>query len=271
MSAAQPNNKPVILITGASSGIGAAAARLFAANGYRVALAARRLERLQALKAEIAAAGGEAVAIQADVSDAASIDAMLQHALEAYGQVDVLFNNAGFGRTKWLEELDPKDDIAAQINTNLTGAILATRAVLPHMIERRGGHIINMSSLAGFLATPTYSVYAATKFGLRGFSDALRREVGVYGIHVSVIYPGGVSTDFSSHTGADRKTGLSTPKALLLTPEQVAQGVLRLARRPRRTMILPAIARLGILFASLFPGLTDWLQECFFTRPERGL
>lgn len=269
MSASQP--KPVVLITGASSGIGAATARLLAANGYRVALAARRLERLQALQAEIEAAGGQALAIQADVSDAASLEAMLQHTLQAYGQVDLLFNNAGFGRTKWLEQLDPQDDIAAQIATNLTGVILAARAVLPHMIERRSGHIINMGSLAGLLATPTYSVYAATKFGLRGFSDALRREVGVYGIHVSVIYPGGVASDFASHTGAQRKTGLSTPKALVLTPEQVAQAVLRLARRPRRALILPPIAGLSVLFASLFPGLTDWLQERFFTRPERGL
>ncbi|UYN91959.1 MAG: SDR family NAD(P)-dependent oxidoreductase [Anaerolineales bacterium] len=268
---AGPTQPPVILITGASSGIGAAAARRFAVNGYRVALAARRLDRLQALQAEIEAAGGEAIAIQADVSDAASVEDMVAQTLKAYGQVDVLFNNAGFGRTKWLEKLDPQDDIAAQINTNLTGAILAAQAVLPYMIKRRSGHIINMSSVSGLLATPTYSIYAATKFGLRGFSDALRREVGVFGIKVSVIYPGAVTTDFASHTGASRKTGVSTPKALVLTPEQVAQAVLGLARRPRRALIIPAVSGLAVLFANLFPGLTDWLQERFFTRPERGL
>ncbi|QYK51644.1 MAG: SDR family oxidoreductase [Anaerolineales bacterium] len=263
-------HKPVILITGASSGIGAATARLFAANGYRVALAARRLKRLQTLQAELEAAGGEALAIQADVSDAASIQAMVQRTLEAYGHIDLLFNNAGFGRTKWLEELDPQDDIAAQVNTNLTGAILAARAVLPSMMHRRGGHIINMSSVSGWLATPTYSVYAATKFGLRGFSDALRREVGVYNIRVSVIYPGAVTTDFSTHSGASRKTALSTPKSLVLTPEQVAQAVLSLARRPRRALIIPAITALSVLLASLFPWLADWVQERIFTRPERG-
>lgn len=263
-------DKPVILITGASSGIGAATARLFAANGYRVVLAARRLGRLQALKAELEAAGGQALAVQTDVSDAASIQAMVQRTLESYGQIDLLFNNAGFGRTKWLEELDPQDDIAAQITTNLTGAILAARAVLPSMMHRRRGHIINMSSVSGLLATPTYSVYAATKFGLRGFSDALRREVGVYNIDVSVIYPGAVTTDFSSHTGVERKTNLSTPRALVLTPEQVARAVLSLARRPRRALIIPAIAGLSVLFANLFPDLTDWLQERIFTRPERG-
>lgn len=263
--------KPVAIITGASSGIGEATARLFAAQGYRVVLAARRLERLQALQTEIAAAGGEALVVQTDVADYASIQALVDKTLQAYGQIDVLFNNAGFGRTKWLEELDPVEDIAAQIQVNLTGLIQATRAVLPHMIARRQGSIINMSSQAAFVGTPTYSVYAATKFGTRGFSDALRREVGVWGIRVSAIYPGGVATEFAQHTGADRKTRIRTPDALMLSPQQVAGAVLAAARRPVRARILPGLARLALLFAAVFPGITDWVQERIFTRRERGL
>lgn len=262
--------KPVALITGASSGIGEATARLLAADGYRVVLAARRLERLQALQAEIAAAGGEALAVQADVAQPAGIEDMLQQAIAAYGQIDVLFNNAGFGRTKWLDELDPQKDILPQVQVNLTGAILTTRAVLPHMIARRRGHIIIMSSLAGLMATATYSVYAATKYGLRGFSDALRREVGIFGIKVSVVYPGGVSSDFASHTGMQRKSSLSTPRALVLTPQQVAKAVRGLVRRPRRSLVLPWVYHLVVLFSELFPGLNDWIQELIFTRPERG-
>jgi NADP-dependent 3-hydroxy acid dehydrogenase YdfG len=265
------DSKPVVIVTGASSGIGAASARLFAADGYRVVLAARRLDRLQDLQKEIEAADGEALAVETDVSDAASIQALIDKTLTEYKQIDVLFNNAGFGRTKWLEEMNPQADIAEQVQVNLTGVIQATRAVLPHMIERRRGSIINMASLAAFVATPTYSVYAATKFGLRGFSDALRREVGVWGIHVSVIYPGGVTTEFGSHTGAKRKTGITTPAALLLTPQQVAQAVVAAARRPVRARILPGISRLGVLLAAAFPRLTDWLQERVFTKPERGL
>ncbi|MCW5873959.1 MAG: SDR family NAD(P)-dependent oxidoreductase [Anaerolineales bacterium] len=263
--------KPVAIVTGASSGIGEATARLLAADGYRVVLAARRLERLEALQQAIAAAGGEALAVRTDVGHPADVQALVERTLAAYGQVDVLFNNAGFGRTKWLDELDPEKDILPQIQVNLSGTILTTRAVLPHMIARRRGHIINMSSLGGLMATPTYSVYAATKYGLRGFSDALRREVGVFGIKVSVVYPGGVSGDFASHTGMQRKSQLSTPRALVLTPQQVAQAVRGLVRRPRRSLVLPWVYRLVVLFSELFPSLNDWVQEQIFTRPERGM
>jgi short-subunit dehydrogenase len=265
------NAPAVVLITGASSGIGAATARRLAAAGYRVVLAARRLERLQALQAEIAAAGGTALALAADVANPADSEALVARSLAAYGQIDVLINNAGFGRTQWLEALDPQADIVAQINVNLTGAILLTRAVVPHMLARRQGHIINMSSLAGLMATPTYSVYAASKFGLRGFSEALRREVGVFNIHVSVVYPGGVDTDFASHTGVQRKGRLSTPQPLVLSAEQVATALLGLVRRPRRSLVLPWVYRLVVLFSNLFPALSDWVQEQIFTRPERGL
>ncbi|MCL5429542.1 MAG: SDR family oxidoreductase [Chloroflexi bacterium] len=263
--------QPVILVTGASSGIGEATARLFGSRGYRVVLAARRLDRLEALQKEIEAQGGQALPVETDVSSAASIQAMVDKTLATYGQIDILFNNAGFGRTKWLEEMDPEKDIASQVQVNLTGVIQATRAVLPHMIARKSGHIINMGSQAAFVATPTYTVYAATKFGVRGFSDALRREVGVWGIKVSVIYPGGVATEFGQHTQAKRKTGITTPKALRLTPQQVAEAVLAAARRPVRARIMPSITRVAIWFATSFPGINDWLQEKYFTRPERGL
>lgn len=265
------DKKPVIIITGASSGIGEATARVFGANGYRVVLAARRLDRLEALKTDIEAKGGAALALETDVSSADGLQTMVDKTLAAYGQIDILFNNAGFGRTKWLEEMDPEKDIAAQIQVNLTGVIQATRAVLPHMIARKSGHIINMCSLAGFVATPTYTVYAATKFGVRGFSDALRREVGVWGIKVSALYPGGVSTEFGSHMQAERKTKIKTPKALLLTGDDVARAILSAARRPVRARILPGISKVGVWFASAFPGFNDWIIERTFTKPERGL
>src|SRR3972149_2072943 len=107
------SDQPVILVTGASSGIGEATARLFASRGYRVVLAARRLDRLEALQKEIEAQGGQALPVETDLSSAASIQGMGEKTLATYGQIDILFNNAGFGRTKWLEELDPEKDIAA--------------------------------------------------------------------------------------------------------------------------------------------------------------
>ena len=191
------SDQPVILITGASSGIGAATAQKFAREGYRVSSNPRRFERLLEQVAIIEAAGGQAFPIRADLSRYDDICNMVAEAQGKYGQIDVLFNNAGFGRLKWLERLDPHQDIEAQIQVNLLGAILTTQQLLPGMIARRKGHIVNMASAAGLVAMPTYSIYAATKFGLRGFSEALRREVGIYGIRVSVIYPGGVETELN--------------------------------------------------------------------------
>jgi short-subunit dehydrogenase len=264
-----PVSSPVILITGASSGIGAATARLFSQNGYRTVLAARRMERLQALADEIQATGREALPIQADLSQREEAESLARAAIEHFGQVDILFNNAGFGRLQWFENLDPQKDIQAQLQVNLTGLIQMTQAVLPHMIERRSGHIINMGSIASFIATPTYSVYAASKFGVRGFSEALRREVGVFGVRISGIYPGGVETEFAEVAGIQRKTGFSTPPFLELSAEQVARAVLRLARRPRRALIIPGVMRVAIWANSVSPALLDWAVERLFVRKER--
>jgi NADP-dependent 3-hydroxy acid dehydrogenase YdfG len=259
----------VAIVTGASSGIGEATARLFAKEGYRVVLAARRLERLQALQAEIEAGGGTALAVQTDITKLADIQHMVAETLSVFGQVDVLVNNAGFGRVKWLDQLDPVDDIEAMLRTNLLGAIQAAQAVLPHMIERRTGHIIHVSSVAGHLAPPTLPVYSATKFGMVGFAEGLQREVGIYNIHVSVVSPGGVATEYDQHAQAYRKTGITTPKIIQLTGDDVARAILRLTKRPRKIVIIPAIMRIPVALNTLFPRLVDWVIEIAFTRRER--
>jgi hypothetical protein len=183
----------------------------------------------------------------------------------------VLLNNAGFGRIKWLEDLDPMEDIQAQIQINLITTILVAREVLPHMIQRRSGHIINMGSTGGLVATPTYTIYSASKFGVRGFTEALRREVGVYDVHVSGIYPGAVNTEFKQHAGIKRKTGQTTPESLRLEPEEVARAVLSVVRRPRRELIIPWQMRLTVWMNILFPGIVDWIIENRFTRLERDI
>jgi short-subunit dehydrogenase len=263
------SNSPVILVTGASSGIGEATARLFANNGYRVVLAARRFERLQALADEILAASGQALPVQVDLADLEAIQSMVKTVLATWGQVDVLLNNAGFGRLDWLDQLEPVEDIQAQVLVNLLGAIQTTRALLPYMIERRQGHIINMGSIASLVASPTYSIYSATKFGLRGFTEALRREVGVYGIKVSGIYPGGVRTEFDLHAKIKRKTGFTTPRRLKLEPDDVARTVIGLVQRPRREVVVPRAWLFSIWVNRVFPGFADRLIEKRFTRPER--
>jgi NADP-dependent 3-hydroxy acid dehydrogenase YdfG len=260
---------PVILITGASSGIGEATARVFAREGWRVVLAARRFERLQALADEIRAMESEALPIAVDIARLEEIQNMVDMTLSRYGQIDVLFNNAGFGRLKWLEDLNPLEDIESQLRVNLLGVIWTTRAVLPHMMERHRGHIINMSSVAGWVALPTYSVYAASKFAVRGFTEALRREVSAYGIRVSGIYPGGVATEFGLHTGAPYRARWRLASALELNSDQVARAVFNLVRRPKRSVIIPWQLGIGVWLNALFPTLADWLIEMVFTRRAR--
>jgi short-subunit dehydrogenase len=262
---------PVILVTGASSGIGEAIAKLFAQQGYRVSMGARRLERLQSVAGEINSAGGDSLAVQSDLAIYEDIQRLVSETLNQFGQINVLVNNAGFGRIKWLEELDPMEDIQAQIQINLITTILVSREVLPHMIQQRSGHIINMGSMGGLVASPTYTIYSASKFGVRGFTEALRREVGVYNVNVSGIYPGAVNTEFKQHAGIDRKTGRTTPQSLRLEPEEVARAVLSMVNRPRRELIIPWQMRLSVWMNTLFPGIVDWIVENRFTRLERDI
>ncbi len=260
-------NPPVALITGASSGIGEAAAKVFARRGYRVTLAARRRERLEALAEEIRLAGGEALVVPTDVSDHQAVERMVQSTLDAWGQIDVLVNNAGFGRLRWLENLRPVEDIEAQVRVNVLGVMWAARAVLPHMTERRSGVILNVSSVAGWVAAPGYSVYAATKFALRGFTEALRREVAVFNVHVLGFYPGPVATEFGQHIGTKRKT--AAPAWMTLTSERTAEIIYRMVARRRRSVIVPWWFHPVLWFNSHLPALSDWIQTRFYTRPLR--
>ena len=251
----------VVLITGASSGFGADAARLFAREGCIVLLAARRLERLNALVEQIRAEKGQAFAFDLDVTDQSQIEKTVRKILGTFGRIDILFNNAGFGRLNWLETLDPSVDIDMQIDVNLGGLIHVTRAVLPSMLARRSGTIINMSSMAGLIPAPMYTIYAATKYGIRGFNDALRREVAPLGVHVCGIYPGPAVTEFSQHSGSDRtiKRRLNMPDWIYMTSDYVARRTVGLAKHPQRTLILPWWFRPIVGFDQLFPGVVDWL------------
>lgn len=263
------DSQPVILITGASSGIGAATARCFASEGYQVVLAARRTEKLRLLSEEIQSQGGSAMAVEADVTDLDQIHQLVETTLDHCGQINILFNNAGVGRMNWLQDLDPRNDVAQQLGANLNGLIWMTQAVLPHMLSRKKGQIINMASMASWIGTPTYSIYAASKFGVRGFSEALRRELAFDNIHISVIYPGGVATEFAQKAGIRRKTGATTPGWLRLSAEDVAEAVLGLSRRPRRSLVIPWQMHLVIWANALFPGLLDWGIQRWFVSRER--
>jgi len=260
----------VVLITGASSGFGEDAAWLFADEGCKVVLAARRVDRLQALASRIQDAGGEAIAIPVDIVNADDVDNMVKSALDLYGQIDILFNNAGIGRVGWFEEHSIERDIEMLIQVNLIGTMRVTRAVLPHMLARREGHIINMVSIAGYISAPLISSYSASKFGLRAFTDALRREVSPIGIKVSGIYPGFAKTEFGQHIGSNEAYGSIRNKInLRMSSEYVASKVIQLAKYPRRKLIIPWWANIAVTFATLFPALVDWISYLFAKRKHK--
>jgi len=247
-----------VIVTGASSGIGEATARAFGQAGDRVVLAARRVERLQ----QLAAALPDSLVVPADLTKSEDVTRVAAAALARYGRIDVLVNNAGLGRYDWLERL-PEEDIRAEIQVNMIAPILLTRAVLPAMQAQGRGVIVNVASVAGKISTPTMSIYNATKFGLDGFSEALRREVGPQGIRVCVIYPGPVAgTEF----GAKRTkgAGLSAVSSrvrrlpgLQTSTARVAQAIVGLADHPRPRMVIPGIYNVAIALNSLLPALVD--------------
>ena len=257
-------NGKVVLITGASSGFGKDAAHAFAREGCKVVLAARRLNHLQKLVDEIQDQGGEALAVPVDVANRSEIEIMVRTTLDIYGKIDILFNNAGFGRSDWFENLDMVRDIETQIAVNLTGLIHVTRAVLPHMQKNGSGHIINMSSVSGWIAAPSFSVYSATKFGVRGFTDALRREVRYQGIRVSGIYPGFAATEFIQHVGENAViNNFNVPAWAEMTSQFVAEQVVKAAKGSRRTVILPWWFALIIFLDNHFPRISDFLHGPF--------
>ncbi len=188
----------VALVSGASSGIGEATALALAAQGARVAVAARRRDRLDALAGRIGAEGGEALVVVADFAKEAQAQRAVAETEAHFGRLDILVNNAG---VMYLEPVDSADlgRWRHMLELNVLGLIAATQAALPGMRRRRGGHIVNVASTAGRLATANAAGYAATKFGVVGFSEALRKEVYKDNIRVTVIEPGLVETELREH------------------------------------------------------------------------
>jgi len=215
----------VAIVTGASSGIGAATAIELGRRGASVVLAARREDDLNAHAQTIRGAGGEALAIPTDMADAPQISALVERAMAAFGRVDVLVNNAGAG---WLRPLanSAPDELTDLVAVNLLGAMLLTRGVLPGMLERRHGAIISVGSLSGRVAMEP--LYSATKYGIRGFSLALRRQLAGSGVSVSLVSPGNVNTAMTSHV-----------TARMPEPDVVAKQIARLVTHPRREVVIP--------------------------------
>jgi len=188
----------VIVITGASSGIGEAAARHLANEGAMVVLGARREERIKAIAHEITVNGGSALAKATDVINRDQVKALVDMAVNTFGHVDVIINNAGVMLLSPLEQLKV-DEWDKMIDVNIKGVLYGIAAVLPYMKEQKSGHIINVASVAGHKIWPNSAVYGATKFAIRALSEGLRQEVIPYNIRTTIVSPGSVATELLNH------------------------------------------------------------------------
>jgi NADP-dependent 3-hydroxy acid dehydrogenase YdfG len=234
----------VALVTGASSGIGEATARRLAEDGASVVLVARRRDRLEVLAAQIEEAGGTALVVEADITDRAQAEAAVQQTVEGFGRLDILVNNAG------LMLLGPAADADVHeweqmIAVNQHGPLYVTKAALPHLRKaadddlRQVADIVNISSIAGRTAFPSMSVYNMTKFGLNGFSEALRQEMTTSYIRVGLLEPGKVDTELDSHNTDEVITEIEANYGHLrmLDPEDIADGITYMVTRPRHASI----------------------------------
>lgn len=223
----------VAIITGASAGIGRATAKLFAAEGAKVVVAARRQAELDALVDEIAETGGEAVALSGDVKDEGLAKALVATATGRFGGLDIAFNNAGIMGAMGPVGAMTLGDWRNTLDTNLTSAFLGAKYQVPAMLARGGGSLLFTSSFVGHTAAglPGMAAYAASKAGLIGFTKALAAELGPQGIRVNAVLPGGTATDMASVDDPDARAFVENLHALkrMAEPEEIARPVLHLA------------------------------------------
>jgi len=229
-----PLAERVALVTGGGRGLGQEIALIFARAGADIAVTARSEDQIQQTASEVESLGRRALAVVADVTKDDSVRAMVDQTLEALGQIDILVNNAGMSVYGPFIEQNPSD-WRAIIETNLMGTLYCTHAVLPSMLERGEGLVINVSSVAGTHGLPNEAAYCASKHGVKGFTDALARELKDQGIRVCGIYPGGMDTpfwDIQPYQGDRSK---------IMDPARVAEMVLCMAVQPQNTLVREVI------------------------------
>ncbi len=259
-------NEKVVIITGASSGFGRLAAIEAARRGYRVVASARRAERLTDLVREIEERGGSAIAVPGDVTNSDDQQRLIDAALERFGRIDALVNNAGVPLPGGFAD-SSLADLRRQWDTNVTSLIELTKRALPALQESRGT-VINVGSLAGNFSLPGWGLYYPTKVAVRSVSDALRRELKPLGVTVSLVEPGPFRTEFA------HRAGLSRPESFGLRPEPAARAIVQLIERPRRLRVLPRWLWLptavGAALVRLLPGVVDLAIALYLRRRQRA-
>ena len=264
METISQSTNPVVIITGASSGIGEKAAIKLAEQGYRVVIAARRKNRLEEIAEQIRKIGGEVLPVQLDLSQVDQIRDLVERTKNVFGRIDILVNNAGSARHLWLDEQSLEEDIQTQLQVNLIGMIQLSRLVLPDMVLEGSGQIIHISSVASWVGVPTYSIYNASKFGSRGFMASLRRELKGTGVIISEIFPGAVDTEFGQDPEVSWKTTTVTPNFALLSAQSVADQILKVIKKKKTRSVLPGFMWFAIWGDAHFPGIVSWILSKYF-------
>ena len=257
-------------ITGASQGIGKATALLFAKNGYDLVITARTKDKLEAVAEEIRTLGRQVIAVTADTSNRSAIETLISLGIERFGHIDVLVNNAGVCMSAPMSKTTI-EDWEKIINVNLWGYIYTINALLPHLIERQQGNIINVGSFGGKVPLPKMTAYCTSKFAITGLTETLRLELEPQGIHVSGVHPSVTNSDFMERAifkdsdpqeEENRRKSmaqmLSSP--LSSQPEDVAEAIYNAVKHPQAEVIVGS-AKVPAFFNRLFPGLTQGMMQ----------
>ncbi len=255
----KPFAEKVVIITGASSGIGRELAHQLARQGAWLTLAARNTQRLEEARAECEQRGGKAVVVPTDVSVQAQCAEMVARTMEEYGRIDALVNNAGITMWGKFEEISDLGFLEQIMRVNYFGSMYCTHYALPHL-KRSKGLIVGVSSLTGKTGVPTRSGYAASKHAMAGFFDSLRIEVAPYGVGVSMIYPGFVASEVRARAlGPDGKPLMTSPvrESEVMTVETCARLIVNTMTSRRRELVMTLRGRLGQWIKLIAPGLVD--------------
>lgn len=266
------NSKPkVVLITGASAGIGKACAETFYRHNYAVVLFARRREKLEALASQLNSfrPDGHVLVTAGDVTDRSQVFEAIEKTVRTFGRIDILINNAGAGLNAFVETVDPKafQDV---FNLNVLGPLHAIQAVIPVMKAQKSGQIVNVSSIIGKRALPSRSAYCTSKFALEGFSESIRSELRPYGIEVMVARPSTTDTEFFEVEPRGKEFVASTgfPR---MSAQKVAREIYRGLARHKRAVTVSFFGKFFVFLSTVAPRLTDYLVERFYRQLPKNI